>query len=181
MFFRLLCNIIFLCTTILLQYSKILLLLQNIIYTNHNLFVMKHKGCVFAFTEQRNDELISAYRKAIRNKEQIVIEEVAVEVAESPCSRFWVSEERAMAVMSELLNGHDILPYMRPLRREMYEEIFRRVTEERERNPDMYLGDIVFNIVNSPAPKFYLRPRCVMDIVYKVKNGYYDDRNTILR
>lgn len=135
---------------------------------------MKHEGCILAFTKERNREIMAAYRKAISNTDHIVIFDIAERVENTPCSRFWVSEERALAVISEMESNIDILSVMRPLKQEMYTEIYHRVQVMRESNPSMSLSDIVFHVVNSPAPRFYLRPRCVMDIIYKIKNGFYE-------
>ena len=90
-----------------------------------------------------------------------------------PCSRFWVSEERATAVISAMLRGQPILDTMRPTKREMFLEIFRRVEEKQKEFPDMPLCDIVFFVVNSPAPKFYMKPKHASDTMYKIKRGHY--------
>lgn len=116
------------------------------------------------------------YRDVISRQSHIDISEVSAIVADSPCSRFWVSEERTMVVVSALDAGRPILDTMRPLKREMFQLIYDRVCIERSQNPTEPLFDIVMRVVNSPAPKFYLQPRCAMDIIYKIKNGYYEQR-----
>lgn len=134
---------------------------------------MKYHGCILEFTHQRNDELMRAFRKAIATRNFIDISEISQAVVNTPCSRFWVSEERAMVVVSALLKGRPVLNTMRPTKREMFQEIFSRVLELRKRHPDMPLFDVIMDVVNSPAPKFYMRPRCAMEIIYKIKKGAY--------
>lgn len=141
---------------------------------------MKHSGCVLAFTAQRNKELMTAYRNAILNADYIDLSRVAYIIANTPTSRFWVSEERALIVVQAIMNGSPILETMRPLKREMFMEIYTRVRRLMKEKPDTPLPDIVMEVVNSPAPKFYLQDRCAMDIIYKIKSGFYDTRKTIL-
>lgn len=137
---------------------------------------MKHIGSILEFTDLRNAELMRAYRSSIAGKTFIDISQVAEEVANSPTSRFWVSEERAAVVISAIERGVPILDTMRPLKREMFEEIYRRAMAVKRKHPDYTMNELAFLAVNSPAPKFYLCPRCAMDIIYKIRNGYYDHR-----
>lgn len=134
---------------------------------------MKYHGCILEFTDKRNEELMNAFRKAIAERDFIDITEVSQVIVNMPCSRFWVSEERAMVVVAALSKGKPVLDTMRPTKREMFQEIYNRVTAIRETSNEP-LFDIVMRVVHSPAPKFYMRPRCAMEIIYKIKKGYYD-------
>lgn len=135
---------------------------------------MKYYGCILDFTDQRNAELIKAYRAAITDCDQICITEVAEKVVNTPCSRFWVSEERATKVCAALMQGKPVLLPMRPTKREMFQEIYDRVMALKKKRPDETLFNLVLHVVNEPAPKFYMHPRCAMDIIYKIKNGFYE-------
>lgn len=120
---------------------------------------------------------MKAYRKAIASIDHIDIKYVAEVVANSPCSRFWVSEERAHFVISSMLRGEPVLDTMRPLKREMFLDIYNIVVELRKSYPNSPLLDLVIIAVHSPTERFYMRPRCVMQVIYKIKNGFYDKRN----
>jgi hypothetical protein len=135
---------------------------------------MKYHGCILEFTDKRNEELMKAYRDAINQRSFIDINEISNVIVNVPCSRFWVSEERAMVVVQALIKGKPVLDTMRPTKREMFQEIYNRVMEKREQCPDVPLFSLVMLVVNSPAPKFYMRPRCAMEIIYKIKKGFYD-------
>jgi len=135
---------------------------------------MKHFGCILEFTDQRNKELMSAFRQALAEQDFIDIATVSEIVVNRPCSRFWVSEERALVVISALLKGKPVLDTMRETKREMFTEIFNRFLVLRASEPDTPTFDLVMRVVNSPAPKFYMRPRCAMEIIYKIKSGFYD-------
>lgn len=135
---------------------------------------MKYHGCILEFTDKRNEELMKAFRDAINQRDFIDITEISQQIVNVPCSRFWVSEERAMVVVQAIIKGKPVLDTMRPTKREMFQEIHRRVMELREEDKDTPLFNLVMKVVNSPAPKFYMRPRCAMEIIYKIKKGHYD-------
>lgn len=132
---------------------------------------MKYHGCILEFTHQRNNELLRAFREELASRAFIDISEISASVVNKPCSRFWVSEERAMVVIAALKKGCPVLETMRPTKREMFQEIYRRICYLQALLPDASLFDLVVKVVNSPAPKFYMRPRCAMEIIYKLKKG----------
>lgn len=137
---------------------------------------MKHQGCISDYIPQRNLELIQAYRRALSTKEFIVRHEVCTIVANTPCSRFWISEERATAVITDLFKGKYVLDNMRPLKREMFMELFKRTQKLRAEQPDVPLFDIVMLAVNSPAPKFYMTPDSIVQIIWRIRRGHYKVR-----
>lgn len=134
---------------------------------------MKHHGNVSHFAAVRNRELYKAYRHALANTTYIDLRKVCRKVADTPCFRFWVSEERAFCIISEIYKGRYVLDNMKPLKREMYIEIFKRVDALRRDNPNVPLYDLVFSVVNSPAPKFYMTPESIIVIIWRIKNGHY--------
>ncbi len=134
---------------------------------------MKYFGSIMDFTRQRNDDLMRAFREQLALARFIVMPEIFELVAESPASRFWVSEERAAIVIAAMEAGKP-LTRMRRNKREMFEEIYRRYLIERKNNPRKSVYELVTRIVNQPAPKFYLTPRTVGEFIYRIKNGWYD-------
>lgn len=115
-----------------------------------------------------------AYRIQIAKADVINMNEIARLVVDMPTHRFWVSEERAAIVVSALINGRKLPHNMRNSKREMFLEIYRRVMLLRKHNPLAPVSRLVALVVRSPAPKFYMLPRSAMDIIYKMKNGYYE-------
>ena len=134
---------------------------------------MKYYGSILDFTQERNQELMRVYQDKLSKAGYIFMPEIFEQVANSPCSRFWVSEERAAIVISSLLAGK-ILPNMRKNKREMFDEIFRRFLIVRERYPEKSIYALAIMVVNQPAPKFYMTPRTVGELIYRIKNGWYD-------
>lgn len=115
------------------------------------------------------------FRVELAKAHYVVMPEIFRLVADSPASRFWVSEERAAIVVSAMVSGKP-LPRMRPNKREMFEEILRRYLVLRDSNPDKSLYELVSVVVNQPAPKFYLTPRTVGEFIYRIKNGWYENQ-----
>lgn len=134
---------------------------------------MKHFGCVTDYAQQRNDELLQAFIHQIAQTRIIRMPEICRKVADSPASRFWVSEERATVVISAIIAGRP-LSRMRCNKREMFEEIYRRFITLREQYPYRTVPELVAEVVNSPAPKFYLTPRSVAQMIYRIRNGWYE-------
>lgn len=60
---------------------------------------------------------------------------------------------------------------MRPNKLEMFQEIYRRYLLARQAGPDRDTFDIVSDIVNQPAPQFYLTPRTIGEIFYRIKRA----------
>ncbi|MCI6671847.1 MAG: hypothetical protein MSG77_04840 [Prevotella sp.] len=135
--------------------------------------MVKHYGCILDFTKERNQELLRVYQEKLSEVGYIIMPQIFEQVANSPCSRFWVSEERAAIVISSLLAGKPLLN-MRKNKREMFEEIFRRFLAVREKYPEKSIYALAIMVVNQPAPRFYMTPRTVGELIYRIKNGWYD-------
>lgn len=118
---------------------------------------MKKKNCRCEFASERSELLLRNFRESIARQSRISAVKAFKDAAEAPAPRFWVSEARAVRIISFLMKGNfEILESMHNKKKEMYLEIFRRVKTFKSQNPDMALGDIVFMVVNSPAPESYL-------------------------
>lgn len=136
---------------------------------------MKYFGSILEFTRERNKDLMRVYREKLSEASIIVMPVIFELVAQSPSSRFWVSEERAAIVVSAMAAGRP-MPRMRKNKREMFEEIYRRFVVMHEQQPDKSVYELVALIVNQPAPKFYLTARTVGEFIYRIKNGWYENQ-----
>lgn len=136
---------------------------------------MKYFGSILEFTRQRNEDIMRVYREKLASATVIVMPVIFQLVADSPTARFWVSEERASIVISAMESGRQLSP-MRPNKREMFDEIYRRYKLLRQQHPTKTTYELVSAVVNQPAPKFYLTPRTVGEFVYRIKNGWYDNQ-----
>lgn len=141
---------------------------------------MKNIGAIFEYEEERNRDLMRAYKAQLASHENKDLQAVFNRVVEMPSKRFWVSEERAAIVISEMMRGKG-LKVKGKVKREMYNEIYRRVMKLRAVHPDMSVYDLTFMVVTSSAPKFYLTPGSAKVIIHKVKKQWYEERKRRLR
>lgn len=125
------------------------------------------------FTRLRNDDIMRVFREQLAAARHIVMSDICKKIADSPSTRFWVSEERAAVEISRILAGKPF-SRMRPNKREMFDEIFRRYSSLRQSYPDKTFMELVSIVVHQPAPKFYLTPRTVGEFICRIKNGWYD-------
>lgn len=133
---------------------------------------MKHKGALMEYSGERSDDLMRAYDEYIASCDYIRMHDVYDKIVNMPSSRFWVSDIRATLVVSAIMSGKDCLSGMWPLKREMYEEIYRRVVVMREDYPDMAVSELCAMVVIQPAPKFYLTPGSAKMIVHKARKKW---------
>lgn len=129
---------------------------------------MKKKGSVVEFTPQRDKELLKAFRNQLHLLGEVPLQEIFTRAAMSPASRFWVSEKRALIVISRMFKGDRILS-MNSKKKEMFYEIFRRVKATRDEEPGITLTEAIFRAVNSPAPEFYLTPKSARAMIYRLR------------
>jgi hypothetical protein len=138
---------------------------------------MKQFGSALEFTSQRNNAIMLAYRSQIKNVKRINVADVFDKVVNMPSPRFWVSEERASIVISDMLRGKS-LNYMRPTKREMFQCIFRRFCVYRALFPNRTIISIVTEIVHQPAPKFYMSGASAQMIFYRyMQLSHYNAKN----
>lgn len=136
---------------------------------------MKPHGSHFEYEDQRNDDIMNAYHELVTNADFICMPDIYRKVVDMPSKRFWVSEERAAIVISAMMRGES-LDNMRPLKREMYNEIYRRVMRLKEDNPNMPVSQLVATVVEQPAPKFYLTPGSAKVLICKIRKEWYFQR-----
>lgn len=126
---------------------------------------MKHKNCISDFATLRRRELLQRFREKLAEQSAACVKRICREAAETPASRFWVSEERAATVIYALDKGENILDGMFPERREMFLEIYRRYREMRKIYPEETVVKLVSEIVYQPAPRHFLSAERVRTLV----------------
>lgn len=132
---------------------------------------MKKLNSTSEFSSHRSEVLLNNFRKALAVQSVISAKRAFGMAADAPAPRFWVSEARATAVISKMMTGVDVTADMYPEKAEMYREIFSRVVKLREEQPEAPLGDLVFEVVNDPAPKSYLSWQRAKAIINERKRG----------
>lgn len=132
----------------------------------------KKLGCVVEYAQDRINALMAEYERCIGSRTFIFLPDVCRYIVDRPCPRFWVSNTRAAIVIGNMMKGDD-LSYMRSNKREMFQEIFRRVMDLKMLHPEMSLFKLVSLVVESPAPKFYLTPGSAKIMMSKAKKEWY--------
>ena len=133
---------------------------------------MKHTGALMEYSKERSDALMRAYDEYLASCDYICMPDVYKTIVNMPSSRFWVSDKRTEVVVSAIIRGENILKCMRPLKREMYEEIYNRVLILSKQEPHLSLSKLCAIVVCQPAPKFYLSPGTAKAIVCKSRKEW---------
>ena len=145
---------------------------------------MKYKDSRCYFIEERDADLLRAYKEIINVRDNIRLSEIEEKLSQSPSRRFWVSEDRAYIVILDLLKGKP-LDNMIPTRKEMYQEIFRRFQIHKNNEPYLSNMDIIKRVCAEKAPSFYLTPQSIHVILSRVrkeeKQRCYEIRKRRLR
>ena len=145
---------------------------------------MKYKDSRCDFKEERDADILRAYREILTTGDNITLSEIEEKLSQSPSCRFWVSEDRAYIVILDLLLGKSI-DYMIPTRRAMYQEIFRRFQIHKSNEPYLSNMDIIKRVCAEKAPSFYLTPQSIHVILSRVrkeeKQRCYERRKRRLR
>lgn len=143
-------------------------------------FEMKHHGAIMEFSQERMEDLMRAYDEYISSCGHIRMDEVYDTIVNMPSRRFWVSDIRATKVICGILRGVQI-DGMRKLKREMFEEILRRVLEMKNMHPELSVRNCCSIVVEQPAPKFYLKPGSAKIMVCKARKKWVQEKLKRLR
>lgn len=141
---------------------------------------MKHHGAIMEYAEERMQDLMRAYDEYISSCDYIRMPDVYAAIVNMEARRFWVSDIRATKVIYAMLSGVNIKG-MRPLKREMFEEILRRVLDLRKKRPELTIRECCSIVVASPAPKFYLTPGSAKIMVCKARKKWVQEKLKRLR
>lgn len=141
---------------------------------------MKHKGSICEHVDERNRDLLRAFREVVSSGAYKTVPDIYKATANSPSSRFWVSEERAATVLT-LMFAKKKLPKMIKSKKEMFGEIFRRAVKLRAQRPDITMYELASIIVHQTAPKFYLTAGSTKVIITYAKKKWYEERKKKLK
>lgn len=137
---------------------------------------MRHKGRGLCdYSEERDRELLLAWRGVAGGRESLSSAEICRRVVACPTRRFWVSEERAAAVLSSVLRGGS-LDGLRPERQAMFAELLRRV--EPLLASGLPIREAAARAVHSRAPRFFLTPKTAMVLLCRIRKRW---KETVLR
>ena len=133
---------------------------------------MKNFGSRSEYHRERTQDLLHAYFRYLKKCRQVSMPDVFKNVVNMPAIRFWVSSSRAAVVVASIMRG-DPLHYMRPNKREMYFEIYRRVKILRDTHSDWSIPRLVETVIAQPAPKFYMAPGSARALILKARKKWF--------
>ena len=133
------------------------------------------------YSQERSDDLMRVYDEYLASCEYISMPEVYNTIVNMPSRRFWVSDIRAALVVSAMIRGEARLERMCKSKREMYEEIHRRVLLLLEVHPHKTTSELCAMVVIQPAPKFYLTPGSAKIMVCKARKEWIRRKQQKLR
>lgn len=122
----------------------------------------------FEYRDDRSRNLLEVFNHLFNTTVNAQVEEVLRRAVDHPSRRFWVSEERALRVV-RAMERDALPPRCNTLKREMYEEIYRRVSHLSAIHPDWPLRRLVWVVLHQEAPKFYLSVSSAHAIVVEEK------------
>lgn len=127
---------------------------------------MKHKGAIAEFSQERIKELMREYRDYLILSSHVNVAKMYNDIANMPAKRFWVSDIWASKIVSAMLRG---CPYnkMRPLKKEMFQEIYKRVLNLKTQNPEYSISKCCKIVVEQPAPKHYISAGSIRVMICK--------------
>ena len=129
----------------------------------------KTRRTLFEYRDDRSRELLHVFNEELGRSSYDNVVDVLRRVVSRPCSRFWVSEERAFRIVSSM-RRRPLPSNYHPLKRAMYEEINRRCEQLSLSHPDWPLSRCVYHVVSHEAPKFYLSVASAHALICKERN-----------
>lgn len=139
---------------------------------------MKKKGSTSDFARQRDRELYESFKQVLATSRGVALRDMFGMAAARPASRFWVSEERAAAVIGAMMRDgvEPATAGMFAGRRAMYEELFSRVIAKMTADPSLCMTHAVGEAVCEPAPCFYLTDKSAKVIIYRIRRRVAAER-----
>jgi phosphotransacetylase len=143
---------------------------------------VKHKGNHYEYSDERDRDLLKVFNEKFTSSEMnTYVIDIMKEVVCSPSSRFWVSEDRAAIVISNMMRDRSCLDGMIESKKRMYEEILKRTLDVIDNNPGIALINAVRMVVAEKAPEFYITPESAIIIIHRIKKRCYEERKRKLR
>lgn len=130
---------------------------------------MRKKNAFSEFDGHRRRVLTEAFAKALATDSERELKKIFKQVSESPAPRFWVSEQRASAVLGQVRKNPALLSSMYPAKRAMYTELQSRYERLSRKSPQSTEMELLTEIINSPAPCHYMSPDRVRTLIYEEK------------
>lgn len=132
---------------------------------------MRHKGSLSQLSKGRNEDLYDKFtqlKKRHLNLYGRICETLLLkQLVNSPAKRYWLSSERAYAVISQIRKGTFHVNPKKTICR-LYYALYDDFKAFKHLNPDIPDTRAVEEVIQQPAPCFGLEPRVAGIIVKKI-------------
>lgn len=135
---------------------------------------MRHNGNTRSFNKELGFDIIRAYHHLVKSSSAHLSSKRKIfkALVHQPSRRYWVSDERALEVVKQMLAGKGI-DGMQPNKRNMFRDIYHAVIDMMSRDASLSLAQAVTTVVESPAPKFYMTPGTALVIFYRYRKEWH--------
>lgn len=117
---------------------------------------------------KRNKALLEAYHLELRRaRYPIKLSDILENVVKHPADRFYTATRGVYETIKKIRKGEEII--LSEERERLINEVIKRVEEEEKKHPEKKLKRIVEEILDSPAPEFYLKPSSAKIIIHHEK------------
>lgn len=142
---------------------------------------MKHSGAIMEYADERLCDIMRTFDDYIASCNHINMAYICKHIASIPARRFWVSDIWASKIVTAMLKGKYPYYKMRMLKKEMFQEICRRVVKLREQHPEWTINKCCKIIVAQPAPKHYLSSGSIRIMICKERKRRIRERQRKLQ
>jgi hypothetical protein len=136
-------------------------------------------------TKERDEDLMRAYRKqmdiAMKASGEIKQMDIIAKTVNSPASRYWISLERACAIIYGMRKGNRLGGTKSNTKR-LYESLYESYLKAEEENPGTPVKHLIAEIIEQPAPCFAFTWKSASLLINKIrKEQWYKERRRLLR
>lgn len=127
---------------------------------------MYFKPCCCEYIAERNLALVNLFRDLVKANPLFDIDAICGEITRAPAPRFFISEDRALLVIS-LYMQCGVWPGKSRLRHRLYADLLERVRSLLAAGDADDLEDAVYMAVQQPAPSFYLTQQTIRTNIFR--------------
>lgn len=125
---------------------------------------------------ERDVDLLCAYRQALdKAKYPFSLNDILVATVKTPARRYYVGVRGVCRSIKKLRSGEELK--ISDERKRLILDILPRVEEIEHKHPGKLLRDVIEEILDSPAPEFYLKPSSAQIIIHHILKKLKQTRN----